>query len=178
MIRGMHRIVLFCRDPETSKQWYERVGFRYLYGHGGMHWFAWGDGEIMLHPARDLEETAELPAGPGEGSAGTGTGPADERGDAVGIGGDESGASGAEIGATSAAPRSADANTPSFHAAVEDVDALFARVRAAGLTPRDFASPDPLTEPVVRPWGEREFELADPDGHRWAFTETAPEEKS
>lgn len=51
VIGGMHRIVLFCKDPDASKAWYERVGFQYVHGHGGMHWFRWGGGEIMLHPA-------------------------------------------------------------------------------------------------------------------------------
>jgi catechol 2,3-dioxygenase-like lactoylglutathione lyase family enzyme len=61
---------------------------------------------------------------------------------------------------------------PSLHAAVTDVDACFARARAAGLVPHDHQQPGVTLEgPVTRPWGDREFELDDPDGWRWALTE-------
>src|SRR5262245_28955753 len=46
-----------------------------------------------------------------------------------------------------------------FH--VADVDALYARARAAGLTPADA--------PRDAPWGERFFHLTDPDGHELSF---------
>ncbi len=46
-----------------------------------------------------------------------------------------------------------------FH--VSDVDAMFARVRAAGFEP-DF-------EPTDADWGERYFHLRDPDGHQLSF---------
>lgn len=131
MIQGMHRIVLFCRDTAASKEWYEKVGFRYKHGHEHMHWFAFGHGEIMLHPARSVEATKS------------------DNGDR--------------------------ANFPSFHATVGDLDGLFDRVRARGLEPYDHQSPgEKLKGPVTRPWGQREFELQDPDGHRWAFNEDDP----
>ena len=44
---------------------------------------------------------------------------------------------------------------------VDDVDACYARARAAGYTP---ASP-----PADAPWGERYFHLRDPDGHELSF---------
>ena len=120
-ITGLHHIVLFCADTTVSKRWYEQLGFIYLRGHDGMHWFRLGDAEIMLHPA-----------------TGTGRGP-----------------------------------TPSLHAAVSDVDALFRRVVAAGFAPYDHQQPGvTLNGPVTRPWGHREFELDDPDGVRWAFTQS------
>ncbi|MFX1764293.1 VOC family protein [Paraburkholderia sp. A1RI-2L] len=46
-----------------------------------------------------------------------------------------------------------------FH--VSDVDAFYAQVLAAGLTPA-FAPQD-------APWGERYFHLVDPDGHELSF---------
>jgi catechol 2,3-dioxygenase-like lactoylglutathione lyase family enzyme len=44
---------------------------------------------------------------------------------------------------------------------VDDVDAMHARARHAGL--------EPLTAPVDAPWGERFFHLRDPDGHELSF---------
>lgn len=121
MITGFHHIVLFCEDTATSKAWFEQVGFAYKRGYHGMHWFALGGAEIMLHP----------------GGAGT------------------------------------DVRAPIVHVAVTDVDALFTRVKSAGLAPFDHQSPTSvLLAPVTRAWGEREFELRDPDGQVWAFTET------
>ena len=122
MITGFHHIVLFCSDTSRSKQWYEQVGFAYQRGYEGMHWFALGQGEIMLHP-----------------------------------GGREGGGGG-----------------PAIHVAVAALDDLFARVKQAGLQPLDHQQPGvTLDAPVLRPWGAREFELQDPDGQRWAFTEEA-----
>src|SRR5690606_37369067 len=119
MISGLHHVVLFCRDTEMSRQWYERAGFEYLRGYEGMHWFALGDAEIMLHP-----------------------------------------------GGTSGTP-----GRPVIHVAVADVRAAFDRLKAHGLNPLDHQAPDAvLTGPVVRPWGDEEFELQDPDGQWWAFT--------
>jgi catechol 2,3-dioxygenase-like lactoylglutathione lyase family enzyme len=46
-----------------------------------------------------------------------------------------------------------------FH--VDDVDALFARIVAAGLSPA-FAPRDAA-------WGERYFHITDPDGHELSF---------
>lgn len=124
MIAGFHHIVLFCADTDASKAWYEQVGFTYKRGYQGMHWFALGDGEVMLHPGGS----------------------------------------------------SADANAPTVHVAVTSLDELFDRVKSAGLQPFDHQNPgSSLAAPVVRPWGDREFELADPDGHVWAFTEAVAE---
>ena len=70
------------------------------------------------------------------------------------------------------------AETPSggsgltIHVAVDDVRSSFAKVVAAGLAPFDHQVPgDVLLGPVTRPWGDREFELQDPGGHLWAFTQ-------
>ena len=122
LITGLHHIVLFCANTDASKEWYESAGFAYKHGYDGMHWFALGDAEIMLHP--------------GGGKAGV--------------------------------------NAPTIHVAVASLDELFERVRRAGLEPFDHQNPDAsLSAPVLRPWGDREFELADPDGQVWAFTEGA-----
>lgn len=120
LITGLHHVVLFCRDTEASRGWYERAGFTYLRGYEGMHWFALGDAEVMLHPG------------------GQGTSP----------------------------------GAPVLHAAVSDVRAAFDHVREQGLSPVDHqASGEPLAGPVTRPWGDEEFELQDPDGQWWAFTQ-------
>ncbi len=44
---------------------------------------------------------------------------------------------------------------------VDDVDAMHARARAAGLRPAG--------EPADAPWGERYFHILDPDGHELSF---------
>jgi len=44
---------------------------------------------------------------------------------------------------------------------VTDVDAVYARALARGLTPS--------TQPQDAPWGERYFHLSDPDGHELSF---------
>ena len=44
---------------------------------------------------------------------------------------------------------------------VEDVDALYARCRTAGLTPE--------APPRDAEWGERYFHVTDPDGHELSF---------
>lgn len=123
MFTGFHHIVLFCLDTEASKQWYETVGFDYLRGYAGMHWFTLGASQIMLHPAE-------------QGSGGR--------------------------------------HTAALHAAVSDVDALFRHITERGLVPEDHQGEgSPVIGPVTRPWGDREFELIDPDGHNWAFTQSA-----
>lgn len=120
MLKGFHHVVLFCRDTEASRDWYAKVGFEYLRGHDGMHWFRLGDGEILLHPDG---------AGPGPGG-------------------------------------------PVLHVAVADVNQLFQHVVARGLQPRDHQQGGAVLDgPVTRPWGAQEFELTDPDGYRWAFTQ-------
>ena len=47
---------------------------------------------------------------------------------------------------------------------VEDVDGHYARAREHGA--------EILMEPTDQPYGEREYDAADPWGHRWEFTET------
>jgi uncharacterized glyoxalase superfamily protein PhnB len=47
---------------------------------------------------------------------------------------------------------------------VEDVDAHFARAREHGATI--------LSEATDQPYGEREYDVADPWDHRWQFSET------
>jgi len=44
---------------------------------------------------------------------------------------------------------------------VSDVDAMYRRVRAAGMTTD--------TQPADAPWGERYFHVRDPDGHELSF---------
>src|SRR2546430_1562494 len=62
-----------------------------------------------------------------------------------------------EMGArSSAAPRS-----EGLVVYVDDVDAHFKRVRAAG------AKID--SEPTDQPYGQREYGVRDPEGHRWWF---------
>jgi uncharacterized glyoxalase superfamily protein PhnB len=64
------------------------------------------------------------------------------------------------------------AKSVALHAAVSDVEALFEHVVRQGLTPLDHQGDGtPLRGPVTRPWGDCEFELTDPDGHDWAFTQ-------
>jgi catechol 2,3-dioxygenase-like lactoylglutathione lyase family enzyme len=120
-LTGVHSIVLFCLDTEAARRWYEAVGFEYLRGYDGMHWFRLGDAEIMIHP------------------------------DNIGPGG----------------------HAPVLHAAVADVDALFRHVVAQGLRPHDHQQTGGMLDgPVTRPWGHREFELDDPAGNCWAFTQS------
>jgi catechol 2,3-dioxygenase-like lactoylglutathione lyase family enzyme len=128
MIKGLHHIVLFCRDPEASRAWYERAGFHYLHGYDGMHWLAFGDAQVMLHPLGEADTDA---AGGGHAR-------------------------------------------PVLHVAVDSADAAFAQVVSQGLTPIDHQRPGARIQgPVVREWGDREFELCDPDGQWWAYTEVA-----
>lgn len=119
MLKGVHRLVLYCADTEASKGWYEAAGFEYSHGYDGMHWFELGASEVMLHPGG---------SGAGESS-------------------------------------------PTLHAWASDLDGLFRRAAERGLRPSDHQQPGAaLAAPVLRPWGERVFELTDPDGHTWAFT--------
>ncbi len=59
-LSGLHHLVLFCADTERSRRFYEAAGFPYLRGYEGMHWFAIGDAQLMLHPAGP-EQKAGLP---------------------------------------------------------------------------------------------------------------------
>lgn len=64
-------------------------------------------------------------------------------------------------------------NAPHIHVATPDVDALFEQVTTAGLQPLDHQQPGVVINgPVTRPWGDREFELEDPDGHRIVVTQS------
>ncbi|HEY3765044.1 MAG TPA: VOC family protein [Gaiellales bacterium] len=49
---------------------------------------------------------------------------------------------------------------------VEDVDSHCDRARQAGAEIR--------SEPEAQPYGERRYEAADPEGHRWFFSQPAP----
>ncbi|HET7680405.1 MAG TPA: VOC family protein [Xanthobacteraceae bacterium] len=49
---------------------------------------------------------------------------------------------------------------------VSDVDAHFARARAAGARIQ--------YEPTDQPYGQREYEARDPEGHRWWFATPLP----
>ncbi|HEX7004785.1 MAG TPA: VOC family protein [Trueperaceae bacterium] len=121
MIEGFHHVVIFCSDTEASRAWYGRVGFRYLRGYEGMHWFALGDAEIMLHPGGRRGRDSK----------------------------------------------------PNLHVSVRDAAAELARLNAVGIEAFDHQDPaGPITEPVTRPWGDVEFEIYDPDGQIWVFTET------
>lgn len=64
------------------------------------------------------------------------------------------------------------AGSANIHVAVDALDELFATVKTAGFEPFDHQHPgQPINAPVIRPWGQREFELRDPDGYIWGFTE-------
>lgn len=56
-MNGVLDIVIFCKDTNSSKSWYEKVGFEYLRGHDGMYWFKAGNGELMLHPTDTQSNT-------------------------------------------------------------------------------------------------------------------------
>ena len=49
---------------------------------------------------------------------------------------------------------------------VDDVDAHCARARAAGA--------DVQGDPMDKPYGQREYEARDPEGHRWWFATPTP----
>ena len=119
MIHGLHHLVLFYRDVERARAWFEGVGFEHLRGYHGMHWYRLGDAEVMLHPAEDAVASGSV-----------------------------------------------------IHVAVDDAAAQLRRMVEAGLRPTDHQNPGVvLSEPVLRPWGDREFEAQDPEGRWWAFTE-------
>ena len=120
MIKGLDHVVMYCTDAEASRAWYDAAGFEYLRGQHGMHWFALGTSEVMLHPS------TEGPAG----------------------------------------------HSQNLAAAVTDIDAQFAAAVAKGLTPFDHQQPGVhLTKPITRPWGDRVFELTDPNGYIWSFVQ-------
>ena len=60
---------------------------------------------------------------------------------------------------------------PQLYGAVDDLDAFFQHLVSRGLTPVHHQVEGPLRAPVTTPWGSREVELHDPDGHRWGFVQ-------
>jgi uncharacterized glyoxalase superfamily protein PhnB len=58
-------------------------------------------------------------------------------------------------------PRAAGGVTMSVYAIVDDVDAHYARARAAGATI--------MREPVTQDYGGRDYTAKDPEGHLWTF---------
>lgn len=56
---------------------------------------------------------------------------------------------------------------------VEDIDALFRKFAARGLTPPDRDSPV-HHGPLNQTWGTREFYVDDPDGNTLRFTQSHP----
>lgn len=83
-------------------------------------------------------------------------------------------------GALIVADDSADRSSPTVHAGVthsvmvrvNDMDKHYAHVRAAGVAT--------LSEPTDMAYGERQYSVTDPAGHRWTFTQSiadvAPED--
>lgn len=83
-------------------------------------------------------------------------------------------------GALIVADDSADRSTPAADAGVthsvmlrvDDIDKHYSNVRAAGVTT--------ASEPQDMPYGERQYSVTDPAGHRWTFTQSfsdvAPED--
>jgi catechol 2,3-dioxygenase-like lactoylglutathione lyase family enzyme len=60
---------------------------------------------------------------------------------------------------------------PELYVAVADVDVVYAHARQVGLGPVHHQAPEGIDGPFTTPWGSREFELYDPDGHRWGFVQ-------
>ena len=54
--------------------------------------------------------------------------------------------------------------THSVMVRVHDIDQHYRRVQAAGV--------DPLAEPADMSYGERQYSVVDPFGHRWTFTQS------
>jgi catechol 2,3-dioxygenase-like lactoylglutathione lyase family enzyme len=55
-------IVLFCRDCERSRVWYETLGLKYSHGYAGMHWFELPPGRLMLHPIEEVKHSNGSPS--------------------------------------------------------------------------------------------------------------------
>lgn len=53
--------------------------------------------------------------------------------------------------------------TQLIHVYVDDVDGHFARAKAAGA--------EILAEPETKPYGDRNYMAADPEGHNWSFAQ-------
>lgn len=61
---------------------------------------------------------------------------------------------------------------PWCHVTVADAQAAFDKLLANGVQPIDHQQPGvTITGPVTRAWGAVEFDLLDPDGYRWAYTQ-------
>jgi uncharacterized glyoxalase superfamily protein PhnB len=62
-----------------------------------------------------------------------------------------------------AGPRSSGTVHAFVHVYVDDVDAVFDRAKSAGA--------EVLSVPEDKPYGDRSFDVADPEGHRWSFAQ-------
>ena len=60
-------------------------------------------------------------------------------------------------------PRDVGAVTQFVHVYVDDVDAHFERAKAAGA--------EVLSVPEDKPYGDRSYDVADPEGHLWTFAQ-------
>ena len=69
-------------------------------------------------------------------------------------------------------PKDLDEDTVGLYVYVDDVDAHFERARSAGATI--------IRPPEDQEYGDRHYDVSDPEGHRWYFAsrvrETAPQE--
>ena len=60
-------------------------------------------------------------------------------------------------------PKRGDGVTVFVHVYVDDIDAHFEQAKAAG--------GEVLTVPADKPYGDRAYDVADPEGHRWTFAQ-------
>ena len=58
---------------------------------------------------------------------------------------------------------------PTYRFLVDDVDALFRELHAAGVAPDSRVPASPWVSPADTPWGTREFHLRDPAGNGLQF---------
>jgi PhnB protein len=63
-------------------------------------------------------------------------------------------------------PKSLGQTTQLVHVYVDDVDAHFARAVAAGATI--------VCAPADQSYGDRRYDVEDPEGHRWSFAQALP----
>lgn len=73
----------------------------------------------------------------------------------------------------SAAGRPVRPNTEYLYFAVDDLDAVFDRARSLACLSTEVIHGAPAGEIVARPWGERSFYVADPNGNRLCFVDDA-----
>jgi catechol 2,3-dioxygenase-like lactoylglutathione lyase family enzyme len=118
LIQELHQIIVFCRDQNASRAWYELAGFEFMRFEDGSYRFELGRGEIVLEPGTRQAREAQT-----------------------------------------------------IRVMVRDVLEHFHTVRSRRLEPFHHDEPDPLEAPSIRPWGDVEFELRDPDGYIWAFVQ-------